>query len=95
MNCASAGHRRMRFELNVLNVFNQKTVRHRFNGLNRNRSAAAINLANVNLANGYDYRAMIAASPDGRNNNAIEPRNGMDDLWSEGTTGYAMVKFLF
>ena len=38
---------RMRFELNVLNVFNQKTVRHRFNVLNRNRSASRINLANV------------------------------------------------
>ena len=30
---------------------------------------------------------MIAKSPDGRANNAIEPRYGMDDLWSEGTTG--------
>jgi len=89
------GDRRMRFELNVLNVFNQKTVRHRFNVLNRSRSASRINLANVNLTNGYDYRAMIAATPDGRNNNAIEPRNGMPDLWSEGAQGYAMVKFLF
>ena len=51
---------RLRFELNVLNLFNQKTVRHRFNLLNRNRSAASINLANQNLANPYDYKAMIA-----------------------------------
>jgi hypothetical protein len=90
-----AGDRRVRFELNVLNVFNQQTVRHLFNNLNRNRSASAINLANTNLANGYDYLAMIAASPDGKNNNAIEPRYKMPDLWSEGTQGYAMVKFLF
>ena len=47
-----------------------------------------------NLANGYDYRAMIAASPT-EGQNGIDPRYGMDDLWSEGTTGYAMVKFLF
>jgi len=91
----AAGDRRVRFELNVLNVFNQKTVRHRFNLLNRNRSASAINLGNVNLTNGYDYRTMINATPDGRNNNAIEPRNGMADLWSEGASGYVMVKFLF
>jgi len=90
-----AGDRRVRFELNVLNVFNQKTVRHRFNGYNRNRSAAGINLASTNLANGYDYKALIAATPDGKANNAIEPRYGADDLWSEGTQGYMMVKFLF
>ena len=29
------GHKRLRFELNVLNVFNQKTARHIFNYLNR------------------------------------------------------------
>ena len=32
------GRERIRFELNVLNLFNQKTVRHQFNGLNRNRA---------------------------------------------------------
>jgi hypothetical protein len=89
------GDRRMRFELNVLNVFNQKTERHLFNGLNRNRSAAGINLANVNLANGYDPLALIALSSEGKANNAIEPRYGMPDLWSEGAQGYVMVKFLF
>ena len=86
---------RMRFELNVLNLFNQKTVRHSFNLLNRNRSAASINLANQNLANPYDYNAMIAATTDGRNGIGIEPRFGMDDLWSDGTTAHFMVKFLF
>jgi Carboxypeptidase regulatory-like domain/TonB-dependent Receptor Plug Domain len=89
------GDRRMRLELNVLNVFNQKTVRHRFNGLNRNRSAAGINLANVNLANGYDHLALIALTPDGRAGNALEPRYNMPDLWSEGAQGHVMVKFLF
>jgi hypothetical protein len=91
----AGGNQRVRFELNVLNVFNQKTVRHRFNLYNRNRSAAAINLANVNLNNGYDYKALVNATPDGRNGNAREPRNGMPDLWSEGTQGHFMVKFLF
>ncbi len=33
------GSDRIRFELNVINLFNQKTVRHRFVGLNRNRGA--------------------------------------------------------
>ena len=86
---------RLRFEMNVLNLFNQKTVRHRFNLLNRNRSAASINLANQNLANPYDYKTMIANTTDGRNGIGNEPRFGMDDLWSEGTTAHFMVKFLF
>jgi hypothetical protein len=86
---------RVRFELNVLNVFNQKTVRHRFNLYNRNRSAAAINLANINLDNGYDYKTLVSGTPDGRANNAIEPRFGMPDLWSDGTQGHFMVKWLF
>ncbi len=85
----------LRLELNVLNLFNQKTVRHTFNLLNRNRSAASINLANQDLRQPYDYKAMIAATTDGRNGIGNEPRFGQDDLWSEGTTAHFMVKFLF
>ncbi len=85
----------LRLELNVLNLFNQKTARHQFNLLNRNRSAASINLANQDLKQPYDYKAMIAATTDGRNGIGNEPRYGMQDLWSEGTTAHFMVKFLF
>ncbi len=50
----------------------------------------------VNLANGYDYNALIAAyARRSGTNNAIDPRYGMHDLWSEGTQGHFMVKFLF
>jgi len=86
---------RVRLELNVLNLFNQQTVRHTFNLLNRNRSAASINLANQDLAQPYDYRTMINNTTDGKNGIGYEPRFGMDDLWSEGTTAHFMVKFLF
>ena len=61
------GTQRLRFELNVLNLFNQKTSRHRFNYLNRTRPAAEIDLHSTNLAQGYDYNAMIRATPDGAN----------------------------
>jgi hypothetical protein len=84
---------RLRLELNVLNVFNQKTVRHTFNYLNRARAAAEIDLSGTNLARGYDYRAMIAARPDGAN--AFEPRFGQDDMFNPGTTGHFLVKWLF
>ena len=49
----------------MLNVFNQKALRHRYNYLNRRRAAAGIDLHDTNLANGYNYDAMIAARPDG------------------------------
>ena len=56
---------RLRFEFNALNLFNQKTARNRFFSLNRgagvDEEASAINLNNVNLFNGYDYRAMLNA----------------------------------
>jgi hypothetical protein len=92
-----AGSRRVRFELNVLNVFNQKTTRHEFNYLNRGagapRASSAIPLANVDLRNGYDYNALIRATPDGAN--AYDPRYGMADLFEPGATGFFTVKFIF
>ena len=52
---------RVRVELNVLNLFNQKTSRHRFNDLNWGAGtpapSSAISLASVNLRNGYNYDA--------------------------------------
>jgi Carboxypeptidase regulatory-like domain len=87
------GTQRLRFELNVLNLFNQQTSRHRFNYLNRTRAAAEIDLHSTNLAQGYDYNAMLRATPDGAN--AFDPRYNMDDLFSPGTSGHFLVKWLF
>ncbi len=91
------GNKRMRLELNLLNAFNQKTSRHQFNFLNRGagapRQSSAIDLSGVDLRNGYDYNAMIAASADGAN--AYDPRFGRDDLFEPGTQGYVTVRFIF
>lgn len=92
-----ANNKRLRFELNVLNVFNQKATRHVFNHLNRGagapRASSAIDLSDVDLSQGYDYRARIEASPDGLN--AYDPRYGMADLFDPGTNGFVTVKFIF
>ncbi len=92
-----ADSRRVRFELNVLNVFNQKTTRHIFNFLNRGsgveRGSSLIDLTHTNLIDGYDYNALIRATTDGAN--AYEPRYGMADLFEDGTRGYFLVKFEF
>jgi hypothetical protein len=86
-------NQRLRFELNVLNLFNQKTSRHRYNYLNRIRAASELDMHSIDLARGYDYRSMIRATPDGAN--AFDPRFNMDDLFNPGTQGQFLVKWLF
>jgi len=92
-----AGTKRLRLEMNVLNVFNQKTGRHLFNSLNKGagapRQSSAIDLSHTDLARGYDYNALINASPDRAN--ALDVRYGMEDLFDAGTQGQFTVKFLF
>jgi hypothetical protein len=91
------GNRRVRFELNVINLFNQKTATHLFNSLNKGaglaRADSGMDLSGVDLARGYDYRALILASPSGAN--AFDPRYGRADLWQAGTQGQFSVKYLF
>jgi len=94
------GNKKLRFELNVLNLFNQKTATHIFNFLNKGApggvntiSADAIDMSKVNLAKGYDYNALILATADGKS--AYDPRYGQPDLWQTGTQGQFSVKFSF
>jgi len=96
---ALAGTRKMRFELNVLNVFNQKTTRHIWNGLNRGtgaglpRQSAAIDLSGTDLTKGYDYNALILKTSEGAG--AYDPRYKQADLFDQGARAYVTVKFLF
>lgn len=90
----------LRFEFNALNLFNQKIARHRFNSLNRGagapRQSSAIDLHDVDLARGYDYRALINATPDQMTGiGAFDPRYGLDDLFNTGFAGRFGVKFTF
>src|SRR6185369_6784644 len=88
---------KLRLELNVQNVFNQKTATHIFNYLNRGAGAArpssAINLASTDLTKGFDYNALIKASPDGLN--AYDPRYNKADLFQTGTQGQFSIKYMF
>lgn len=85
---------RVRFEATVINLFNQKTQRHRFTDLNREqRASSRRNLKSVDLTQGYNYNALILASPDG--SKAFDPRYGQTDLWNTGLQGRLGVKFTF
>jgi len=90
-------NQKLRIELNILNAFNQKTALHRFDSLNRGDGtpvdSSAINLSAVDLRKGYDYNALITASPDGTN--AYDPRYGKEDLFSEGLSARFSLKWSF
>jgi hypothetical protein len=94
---AVGGSKKLRAELNVQNLFNQKTATHIFNFLNRGsglaRASAAADLSGVNLANGYDYNALILQSAEG--SGAYDPRYGKEDLFQTGLQGQFSVKFIF
>jgi hypothetical protein len=88
------GEKKLRLELNVLNLFNQKTARHLFNDYNRpRRQSSGIDLRNVDLANGFDYNALLAATPDGER--ALDPRYGLEDLFNPGLSARISAKFIF
>ena len=92
-----ANAKRLRFELNVQNLFNQKTARHIFNYVNKGagspRQTSAIDLSHTDLLKGYDYKALINATPDGAN--AYDVRYGMADLFEPGTNAYFTIRFEF
>src|SRR4029078_12299608 len=89
------GGRGLRFELNVQNLFNQKTATHIFNYLNRGaglaRASSEIDLSKTDLTKGFDYNALIKASSGGLN--AYDPRYGMADLFQTGAQGQFSVKW--
>ncbi|HTM02790.1 MAG TPA: TonB-dependent receptor [Vicinamibacterales bacterium] len=91
------GSRRLRFELNVTNLFNQKTTTYIFNSINRGagvaRQSSAANLSQVNLLNGYDPNALILATPEGAF--AFDPRYKMPALFQVGTQAFFDIKYIF
>ncbi len=89
--------KRLRFEFNAINAFNQKTARSLFNYLNKGagapRPSSAIDLHSTDLTKGYDYRALLSSSPDGQS--AYDVRYGKGDIFNQGFQGRMGVKFIF
>ncbi len=89
--------RQLRFEFNMTNLFNQKTARHIFHCANydciNGLVPAGMNMAGVNLFQGFDYQAKIAASSQGQA--AFDPRYKKEDLFNPGFAGRFGVKFTF
>jgi hypothetical protein len=87
--------KRMRVEFNANNLFNQKTARGYWTQLNRAIASAEIDLSGTDLAKGYDYNALIRATPDAAKNLALSPLFRQADLFNPGFNGRLQLKFIF
>jgi hypothetical protein len=102
-----AESKKLRLEFNMVNLFNQKTARHIFNCVNydciNGQVASGMNLAGVNLFQGYDYNALIRQSNNGQAYfsgtpgalNPFDPRYKKEDLFNPGFAARFGVKFSF
>jgi hypothetical protein len=97
--------KRLRIEFNAENLFNQKTAEFVYNFYNRYRvRSSELNLAKVNLRNGYDWQAALSgtstatltAPPDtAQPYGAKDPRFGKEDNLRTGFAGRWGVKYIF
>jgi hypothetical protein len=89
--------KRIRLEFNAQNLFNQKTSLYTYTFYNRFRTrSSGMNLGAVDVRNGYDYEALVAASPDAKKSTgALDPRFGWADNFGNGFAGRFGVKFQF
>jgi hypothetical protein len=90
--------KRLRFEFNMENLFNQKTavfIADRFNREQHSESSG-IDLSGTDLSQGFDYRSMLEQTPDASAPRGYrDPRYGMAALFNPGFSGRFGVKFIF
>jgi hypothetical protein len=89
-------NKRLRFEFNAQNLFNQKTSQYTFPFYNRYRTRSSGMSMNLDWTKGYDYKALVAASPDAlKTTGALDPRFGKPDNFGPGIACRFGVKFEF
>jgi hypothetical protein len=89
--------KRLRFEFNALNLFNQKTSMFTYNRYNREElyTSSGIDLHDTDLSQGYDWRSMVTRTPAAQENLALDPRYGLAAIFNEGFQGRFLVKYIF
>ena len=100
----------VRFEFNMLNLFNQKTVRHIDPLINRSREASAeISLSDENLLNGFDWQKLFSETAWAQDTELSTDPNSLDplknysvsetyhkaDVWNPPFSGRFGLKFIF
>jgi len=102
--------KKIRLEVNMINLFNQKTARYKQNIVTRYRdSSSAIDTSGVNMLNGYDWRGLLAqteyaqdttrtsdpTSLDPNKNWAVDPTYNKNDVFNDGFSARFLLKFIF
>jgi len=87
--------KRIRVEFNANNLFNQKTARGFWQQVNRAIASAEPDLSGIDLAKGYDYKALIALTPDAAKGLALSPLFMQADLFNPGFQGRFLLKYIF
>ncbi len=99
--------KRLRFEMNMQNLFNQKTATYIYNFYNRreNRSSTGMKMSGVDLRNGFDYKSLVTAAgfkkvggvvtPIDGGIGDVDPRYGMQSDFNPGFQGRLMIKYSF
>jgi hypothetical protein len=88
--------KRLHFEFNAQNLFNQKISQYTYNYLNRYRVRSSGISMGFDFTKGYDYMKLLAQTPDAsKSTGAIDPRFGKADSFSPGFVGRVGVKFMF
>ncbi len=84
--------KRLRFEFNMINLFNQKTNVYTYDRYNFEETydSTGIDLSKVDLTQGFDWKSMVAAIP-----NSTDPRYGKAAVYNQGFQGRFLVKFIF
>jgi hypothetical protein len=82
----------LRFEFNMLNLFNQKTglYTYQFYNLREHRSSTGMQMDGVDLRQGFDWQALVAAG-----GNDLDPRYNQAAEFNQGFQGRFGVKFTF
>jgi hypothetical protein len=88
--------KRLHFEFNAQNLFNQKISLYTYPYYNRyNTRSSGMNMG-FDFTKGYDYKALVAASADAaKPTGALDPRYAKPDNFSTGFVGRLGVKFEF
>jgi hypothetical protein len=83
--------KKLRFEFNMINLFNQKTNVYTMDRYNQEElvDSNGLPMGNVDLTKGFDWKAMVA------DNGGLDPRYGHPAAFNPGFQGRLLVKFIF
>jgi hypothetical protein len=90
-------NKKLRFEFNMINLFNQKTSMFTFDRYNQEEiaSSVGIDLSGVDLTKGFDWQQMAKDAAAANGGVGLDPRYGKASVFNPGFQARLLVKFTF